>query len=293
MPSSKKLHISWYMLSDYLAAALAWILFTIVRRELLREPLYKGNHLELNNRFILGIAVLPFIWLAFFFLAGSYGSLYKKSRLNEITTTFSCTLAGCIIIFFVFILNDYNHSLNYYYTALVYFILLQFMLTMAGRWLLLAIAKKQMRSGAVRFNAILAGDHKTSGRLYLHTRDQLKQSGIVYTGFVSDEKNGLSAHLPHLGKLAELEAIIDRHAIELVVIAIDDTNKKEAEDLINRLGKKEVDIKIVPSILDILAGSVKTENVLSPVLADISTGLIPQWQQNVKRLLDIIISLLG
>jgi len=67
MPSHKKIHISWYMFSDYLAAALAWILFTIIRKELLREAFYQGSHLDLNNRFLLGIAALPFLWLMFFF----------------------------------------------------------------------------------------------------------------------------------------------------------------------------------------------------------------------------------
>lgn len=293
MPSTKKIHISWYMLNDYLAAALAWILFTVVRKELLREPFYKGDHLDLNSRFLLGIALLPFIWLAFFFLAGSYGSLYKKSRLNEITTTLSCTFVGCTVIFFVIVLNDYNHTLRYYYTALACFIVLQFLFTISGRWILLSMAKKQMRSGTVKFNAILAGDHKTSARLYADTQQLLKQSGIYYTGFVCNEKNGLSAFLPHLGNLGQLESIIDKFNIALVVIALENTHKKEAENLINRLSEKEVDIKIVPSSLDILAGSVKTDNVLSPVLANITTGLIPQWQQNVKRLLDIVISLLG
>lgn len=293
MPFKKKIHIRWYMFSDYLAAAIAWMLFTVVRKELLRDPFYKGNHLDLNNRFLMGISLLPFMWVIFFFLAGSYGSLYKKSRLNEITTAFSCTMVGCIIIFFVIVLNDHNHSLYYYYTTLICFILLHFLFTTGGRLLLLNIAKKQMLSGTVKFNAILAGDHEISERLYAQTKKLLKQSGVYYTGFVSDEKNGLSAYLPYLGNMGQLEEIIDRENIEMVVIAIENTGKKEAENLINRLSEKEVDINIVPSTLDIIAGSVKTENVLNPLLASIATDLIPQWQQNVKRLLDILISVMG
>jgi len=254
---------------------------------------YTGNHLDLNKPLLTGIALLPFLWVIFFFLAGSYGSLYKKSRLNEMTTAFSCTLVGCTIVFFVIVLNDHNHSLSYYYTALACFILLHFIFTAMGRLTLLNIAKKQMRSGRVKFNAILAGDYQTSERLYAHTHEQLKQSGIYYTGFVSNEKNGLTAYLPWLGKMDQLETIIDREQIVQVVIAIENPDKKETEALINRLGEKEVDISIIPSTLDIIAGSVKTENVLSPLLASINTALIPQWQQNIKRLLDIIISATG
>ena len=41
------------MLGDFLAAGIGWILFTIIRKEILREPLYTANHLNLNNRIIL------------------------------------------------------------------------------------------------------------------------------------------------------------------------------------------------------------------------------------------------
>ena len=292
MPSTKKIHIGWYILSDYLAAGVAWILFTVVRKELLREAFYTKDHLDLNNRLLLAIAVLPFLWVAFFFLSGSYGPLYKKSRLNEMNTAFFSALVGCTIIFFVIVLNDRNHSRSYYYTALCCFILLQFLFTITGRLLLLNMAKKQLLSGKVRFNALLAGDYTTAERLYTHTHEQLRQSGIHYKGFVSNEKNGFPS-LPYLGNLDQLEEVIDGNQIEMVVIAIENPHRKETEDLINRLSEKAVDINIVPSTIDIIAGSVKTENILSPLLASIATDLIPQWQQNVKRLLDIIVSTLG
>jgi len=293
MPSPKKIHIGWYILSDYLAAAVAWILFTIIRRELLQEAFYKNDQLNLNRPLLLGISLLPFLWLAFYFLAGSYGSLYRKSRLNEITTAFSCTVVGCTVVFFIIVLNDKNHTIFYYYTSLTSFIVLHFTFTVCGRALILNRAKKQMLTGAVKFNAILAGDYPASERIFTHTKDQLKQSGIYYTGFVGNEKNELPGVLPYLGNLQQLEEIIDKYHIVHVILALENHDKKETENLINRLSEKEVNINTVPSTMDIIAGSVRTENVLSPLLASIATNLIPQWQQNVKRLLDIVVSVVG
>lgn len=293
MQAQKKIHIGWYILSDYLAAAVAWILFTIIRKGFLSQPLFKGGHLDMNNRFFVAMALLPFLWILFYYLVGSYGSLYLKSRLNEISTTFFCSLLGATLIFFVIILNDYLHTIHYYYSMLACFIALQFLLTATGRWLILNIVKKQMLTGKVTFNAILAGDHKTSAQLFRDTQEQLKQSGIYYTGFVSNDTNGLAAHLPYLGTMDELEAVIKQRHVDLVVIAMDNAERKEVEAIINRLSETEVDIKIVPSTLDIIAGSVKTKNIYSPILADINTGLIPEWQQNIKRLVDVGIAILG
>ncbi len=293
MPSPKKIHIGWYIFADYVAAAIAWILFTIVRKDLLREPFYSNDRLDLNRPLLLGMALLPFLWLAFYFLAGCYGPLYRKSRLNEITTAFSCTLVGCTVIFFVIVLNDKNHSLFYYYTSLLSFILLHFLFTVCGRVLILNIVKKQMLAGTVKFNAIIAGDYALAERIFTHTRAQFKQSGIYYAGFVSNQKNEMPGSLPYLGNMQQLEAIIDQHHIEHVILALENPTKKESENLINRLSEKEVNINTVPSTIDIIAGSVKTENVLSPLLTSIATNLIPQWQQNVKRLLDIVVSVAG
>jgi hypothetical protein len=63
--------------------------------------------------------------------------------------------------------------------------------------------------------------------------------------------------------------------------------------IINRLSEKNVAVKIQPSILDILAGSVKTSNVLGAPLIDLHMGLIPEWQQNIKRVLDVVAAFLS
>jgi exopolysaccharide biosynthesis polyprenyl glycosylphosphotransferase len=71
------------------------------------------------------------------------------------------------------------------------------------------------------------------------------------------------------------------------------SEKEEVEHVIERLSEKDVEIKIIPDILDILSGSVKTSNIYGAVLSDIHTALIPEWQQHIKRLVDVLISLLG
>jgi exopolysaccharide biosynthesis polyprenyl glycosylphosphotransferase len=59
------------------------------------------------------------------------------------------------------------------------------------------------------------------------------------------------------------------------------------------LSEKDVDVKIAPDILDILSGTVKTSNIMGAMLSDIKTGLMPEWQQNIKRVIDVCIACLG
>jgi len=57
--------------------------------------------------------------------------------------------------------------------------------------------------------------------------------------------------------------------------------------------EKEVHLKIAPSMIDILSGSVKTNNVFGATLIDLDTEVLSYWQQNVKRLFDIGFSLIN
>ena len=102
-----------------------------------------------------------------------------------------------------------------------------------------------------------------------------------------DEK--MNIPLPCLGNADHLEKLIDQENIRLVVIAMERTDQAEAEKIVQRLSEKDVEIKIIPDILDILSGSVKTSNLFGALLSDIHTGLMPEWQMHIKRLVDVFI----
>jgi exopolysaccharide biosynthesis polyprenyl glycosylphosphotransferase len=160
----------------------------------------------------------------------------------------------------------------------------------------LQISKKQIEKGQIKFNTLLVGGNAVGTKTLKDTQRGLLINGYHYIGFVDNGSHAnqmLQKQLPQLGELAQLEKTIDQHAIELVVLAMEKSDMDEAEKIIERLSEKDVEIKIIPDILDIISGSVKTSNVLGAMLSDIHTGLIPEWQQNIKRLTDIVVSLAG
>jgi polysaccharide biosynthesis protein PslA len=293
MAASKKIHIIWYILSDYFAAVLAWIILYFTRRSLLNEPIVINGLVYLNNRFWLGIFLIPIGWLIFYGMVGSYHSLYKKSRLNEITVTFICSLIGCTVLFFSIVINDPQTDYRYYYKAFFTFLSTQLILTLFGRWMLLNIVRRQLDRGRVKFNTLLIGGTSLSSKIFNETHKALRLTGYHYMGYLSNEstgKNTMELQLPLLGAIDDMEKTIDKNEIELVVIAMEKSEKEKVEKIIERLSEKDVLIKIIPDILDILSGSVKTSNVPGVVLTDIQTGLIPEWQENIKRLIDVLVS---
>lgn len=293
MPISRPIHPAWYAFSDYLAAALVWFLFFLLRNHLLGLPYFINGKFFINRGVLEGLLLLPPAWLCFYYLIGSYQNLYKKSRLRELTITFIASLIGSTAIFFVILLNDDDKTLGYYYTIFLSLLALQTSFTFLGRWGLLNLAKKQLLRGNIRFNSLLIGDNAIARSTYQATQEQLRQAGYQYCGYIADQPNGLSKRIPYFGPPSALEAIIDREKIHLVVLALDSQQPSVAEQYIQRLGEKDVEIKMLPNTISILSGSIRTDNIYSPLLTDIHNGLMPVWQQNIKRLLDFGVALVG
>jgi exopolysaccharide biosynthesis polyprenyl glycosylphosphotransferase len=296
MSANNRINSAWYLLSDGVAAILGWTVLHFARRYFLHEPFFRqGDHLIITRPFWWGLYFIPIAWLIFFAITGSYNSLYKKSRFNELTTTLVICVIGCTIIFFSIVLNDPQREYTYFYKALFTYMAAQTVFTWIGRNIILHTVRRQLENGSVQFNTLLAGNNSIAAKIYKDTKSGLRTAGYHYTGFIAaaQEANGVSTYLPQFGCFGDLEKVIDEHNIKLVVIALEKSEKQQVEKLVEVLSEKDVDIKIAPDILDILSGSVKTSNILGAVLSDIKTGLMPEWQQNIKRVLDVSIASLG
>ncbi len=288
MQAGKHIHSTWYAISDFLMAVFAWTAFYLTRKQILHE------YISVDLKFWLGVIFIPIGWVIFYGLVGSYNSVYKKSRLTEFTKTFVITMVGTIVLFFLFLLDDKQTNYSYYYTAFALLLSFQFLFTLLGRMIILSIAKNQILKKKVRFSCIIIGTSENAKRIAREAEKKLATSGFYVDGYipVADERSA-GSKLPVLGTLDELEKIVDNHNAELVIIAIDKSQNELIEQVINRLSEKDVAIKIQANTLDILAGSVRTSNVLGAVLIDLHTGLMPEWQQNIKRVIDVFIAFIS
>ena len=96
-----------------------------------------------------------------------------------------------------------------------------------------------------------------------------------------------------LGKADDAAAIILENKIEEVIIAVEKKERNQLEKILQQLSDTEVGIKLTADTVDIISGSVKTNNVLGIPLIEVQPGLMPQWQQHIKRLLDIVASIIS
>ncbi|MGN6438871.1 MAG: sugar transferase [Agriterribacter sp.] len=296
MKEQHKIPVVWYAISDYTMAALAWVIAFFIRKTLGGFSMNISGELTQNRLLLASIFLIPAGWLMLFLLVGCYHrSLYVKSRLKEFTTTFIYTLLGCLVLFFILVLDDSSVDYPYYYKAFVTLFLCHLLLIWFGRSILLRIVRHQLLNRKVWFNTIIIGNNAVSVQIFKDIRRNEHILGYRFTGFVDTgyTQNGLKEYLDNLGSVDQLETILETSEAEQVIIALDGSSSQQITDLVNRISEKDVEIKLAPSHLDILSGSVRTNNVLDAPLVDIRKGLIPEWQQHLKRLADIVISVFG
>ncbi|MFN4007277.1 MAG: sugar transferase [Chitinophagaceae bacterium] len=284
----------WYVLADVIATSIAWVwIMTVVYNH---TPNATYNYPP--EYWLRSCAALPFFWSAIYLLSGTYKlNIYQKSRLAELTVTFIQTLLGVSILVPLFrVLDAWPLPLNQFVNSFLVYGLLHFTFTFFFRWLLLMVAKYHLSNALISFNTLFVGNNKRAVHVYKEIKQNNAYLGRNVVGFIgldANYKNGLSKFLPQLGQLQNLENIIDNNGIDQVIVAMDKQDNAFLEQLIARLSEKDVDVKLIPTTLDIVTGSVRTANVLGATLINVHTSVLPAWQENVKRLLDIVLSLIG
>jgi exopolysaccharide biosynthesis polyprenyl glycosylphosphotransferase len=277
--SDRKKNITWYLISDYIFSVVVFLLY-----------IAKIQSLDLTNHILVKTGTIAAGWVLFYAFAGSYHrSLYEKSRLNELTSTIIYTFLGCLLI----ALAGLDTNIQTTGSVAMYFIM-QFGFVFLGRSLLLYRVKKALMRGDIFFNTIIVGNNPHAVKLYKELNKNFSYLGFKTLGFVTvtDEvKNGLSKWIPHFGTVQQLNTLIDQYKIEKVILSLDKKQDPLTEELVNQLSQKDVDIKLVPNTLDIISGSVKTNNVLGAILIDIQNSALSPREQNVKRLIDLLLSI--
>lgn len=287
----KRIHPYHYAIGDYVAAILAWVLFFSIHRYL------NQLNFEANKKFIAGLLLYPVAWLIIYHLAGAYKNVYYKSRLQEFFSTLIISTAGTAAAFFLLILYKRNEYDPQFYGE--YFILLglQYFITYIFRYGLLFIAHKQLQREVVWFNTLIIGTNKKADELYYELKNNPENTGYRICGFISaDEKiyeqtNGNP--VKWLGTIIDLDGIIKSQKISEVIIALPYREQQGLERILQYLASQEVNVKMLPGQIDFLRGLVRTTNVMGIPLVHLHTGLWRAWELNFKRLLDVVMSLLG
>ena len=294
---NRRAQVAKYVAADLLGSALAWTLFFIYRK-LHLEPIKFGYGVPLtfDRNFYLGLVLIPLFWFGLYTVIGGYREIFRRFRTKELGQTLLISIIGVVVIFFVLLLDDEVASYRYYYRSFVALFLLHFGITFILRFLLTSSTVHKVHQRKIGFNTILVGGNERAMAIYEEIESLPKSTGNRFIGFVN--VNGgdqllTQVGLPRLGKWHELRSVIDQHAVEEVIIAVDSGEHEHISRIMNELEGTGVRVKVIPDMYDILSGSVKMTSIFGTPLIEVNSEIMPAWQFSLKRIVDISASALA
>ncbi len=292
----KKRQVALYVTFDILSAIISWTAFFLFRKGFI-DSSFGGiqQNVSLDSNYYYGLASIPFMWLFLYYINGYYKNIYKKSRLNELIQTFLITILGCIIMFFSILIDDIVDTYQSYYKSILFLFIIHFTTTYIPRVIITSITNAKIHARKIGFNTVLIGSNEKAEKLYKKLQSTKKSSGNMFVGFVNvlqQQSYVLNNYLPHLGYIDDIHDIIKEHAIEEVIIAIESKEHKHLETILQKLEGIKIIIKIIPDNYDIISGRVTLNSIYDEPLILIHHDLMPAWQENMKRAIDVFVSLL-
>lgn len=264
-----------YVVSDCLSIGVA-IVSIYMLREWFLLPILQPD---------LGLLYI-ICWLIWFAFTGAYYQpLAERSRLNEWSITIINTLVACILLH-LFLPAWFPGWSNWFLFWLIHL----FWLLVGRSWVLWWI-KRSLSSGKISFSTLIVGQGATARKLIEDLQKNYTYLGYQSMGYLSTD-DAISSReilpIPQLGKLEDIEEVMDKFSIEKVILAPEKRDVHFIESLVKKIAGRQADIKLAPRLLDIITGAVKTNNVLGAPLIDVQSNPLSGTERHIKRTVDLI-----
>ncbi len=271
---------------------------------------YKSGFIEVDvdkivtfTDFIIPCIIMTSIWIVLFFFTGLYRDWYKESRLDEFFVVSRTIIFGILVLF---LMINADELIEFVKTGIRPRIfsgtLFLTIATYAGMMLVLATANRfAMHSLLAWFfikgvgikNVVIIGASEDGEKLY-NEIEQYPHLGYAVIGFVDDDgrkKGEKCAGSPIFGTYSDLPEIIKKHKVSGVIISHVSTSANEIMRIISYTGDARLSIYMVPTLMDVISGHLKTHQVFGVPLIVLLQDHMPSWQATVKRIFDITFSL--
>lgn len=273
--------------TDAATAAVTWLLLYIYRIVYIENAAitFKGN-------VYLGLVLFPLFSVVLYTIQGTYRDVFRNYRIKTLKNTLFGTLIGGLFIFLTVVINDDVSDYTQFYTLLFGFSGLHFFVTLVPRMVHTTLLVRKIHRGEFGFKTVVIGGGERAVQLLEEMRQLKYHPGYDFVGFiaVNGSDRQLQDHLPYLGSVDEMHSLLQTHAVEEVILALESSDHKRLKDIIGRLSNSDMRIRIIPDAYDILSGQVKMDSVFGALLLSVNCCPMPDWQFSTKRMMDIVIA---
>ena len=281
-----------YILSDFISASIAWLLFNILRYEVFAIDEGADSLLDyLQYPGVLGgQVVIPLFWLVLYYFSGYYNKPFGKSRLTELFSTFITVLIGTVFVFFALLLDDIPRSIDIYYKLFFGMFGLQFFITYIPRLLITQSGMRKIKNREWAMKVLIIG----AGGKAVRIAHDLYRLGYDICGFVSeDERTPVKADRNQvLGTVEDIPVLMEKENVDEIVLAVESKNNKALLGILYSLYRYKRPIKVLADRFNMFS-KIQLRTIRGIPLVDVTDNNFSPAEQNIKLFLDKVCSVVA
>ena len=281
-----------YILSDFISASVAWLLFNILRYEVFAIDEGADSLLDyLQYPGVLGgQVVIPLFWLVLYYFSGYYNKPFGKSRLTELFSTFITVLIGTVFVFFALLLDDIPRSIDIYYKLFFGMFGLQFFITYIPRLLITQSGMRKIKNREWAMKVLIIG----AGGKAVRIAHDLYRLGYDICGFVSeDERTPVKADRNQvLGTVEDIPVLMEKDNVDEIVLAVESKKNKALLGILYSLYRYKRPIKVLADRFNMLS-KIQLRTIRGIPLVDVTDNNFSPAEQNIKLFLDKVCSVVA
>ncbi len=284
-----------YVLADFFSANMAWFTYNCLRFHLggVRGYSTLGDFMS-SSTIIIGQIVFPLMMMGVYCLSGYYNEVFRKSRLSELMTTFKTAVINTLLAFFIALINDMmNDNRSFNYEIILVLLALLFFLTYFLRLAITARTSSNIKNRRWRFNTLVVGAG-AAAYAFVEKLNKMRQStGYHVVGYVDvpGENRVKDIHLP-VYTFDDIAKVCEEEEVKELIVVPTNQDNKVVLGTINRLFAYDLPIKVTPERFNTLSRT-RLDDFSGDPLVDVSNGNIDAGTKNMKRMLDVLFSLIA
>ncbi|MBI3258744.1 MAG: sugar transferase [Ignavibacteriae bacterium] len=245
--------------------------------------------------FIPVVTAISAYWLLLFWFGGLYKNWLVRSPFEEFFSILKYTLFGCAFLFFLIVMDTHNYP-HIRLKIIVYWITLSVVIIgmrLVGR----LIQRYLRRRGIITLSVILVGSAHRLKDLWMSILTNPSWGYKLYGAVLMDktektvwEEEQELKSVPVLGLTEQLEKIIRQTKPETILISMSIPEHSELLNIAMMCADNNIRVKVVPDLYEVFSGQARALPIYGAPLIEISPQLMKPWEEAVKRIIDIIAS---
>lgn len=284
-----------YVVWDLLSSFLAWQVFNVFRFQTFRSTVgfETLSGFLLQEKFIFLGVLVPIFWSFLYFLSGYYTEPRKKTNLGDFMNAAILTLIGVIILFFLIVINDYPQHPYLYYQIVGGYLLIHLVLTSLVRYFQTNKLLVNQSKGMYSVPVLIVGTGEKAVKLRKEFNQYKSSFSYRFEGFIRVDDNPVRVDEEEvLGDIHSMPEMVKKYHIEECLFALDHMRPDMVQEVLQSIYPLNIPARAFADRQEILAGKVSLFSLFGIPLYHLTPKLMPSWQRQIKRCLDVLLSVL-